>query len=273
MIEAVPDFPRILTIAGSDSGGGAGIQADLKTITQLGGFGMSAVTAITAQNTLGVHAVHAIPSDIVSRQIDVVLDDLGADAIKIGMLKSSDIIEAVAASLGRHSAVPVILDPVMVATSGDRLLDSAAVASLKRDLFVRADLITPNAPEASFLTGRELTSIDDAWRAAEMLVTLGAGAVLIKGGHGFGASRERVTDVFFDGSEFQSFEAARLDSRNTHGTGCTLSAAIATFLGSGKPLIEAVSLGIDYVRQAIATAPALGQGAGPLRHWAPGTQS
>ena len=253
--------PRVLIVAGSDSGGGAGLQADLKTVLALGGYGMTAVTALTAQNTEGVHAVLPVPADFVRRQMRVVLDDLGADAIKTGMLKDADIIAAVAAEL--PDGVPLVVDPVMIAKGGAALLDTAAIDALKRLLLPRTTVLTPNLPEAEALLGTAIGDLDAMKRAAEALLGLGPAAVLLKGGHLPG---ETVHDVLVDRSGVLVFSAPRIDSRHTHGTGCTLASALATGLGAGRPLADAVRRARDYVRAAIQAAPGFGRGHGPLGH-------
>ncbi len=254
---------RVLSIAGSDSGGGAGIQADIKTITCLGGYAMTAITALTAQNTLGVHGVVAVPETFVRQQIEVVLDDIGADCLKIGMLGTTSIIATVAQALRDFAAIiPVVLDPVMVAKGGQSLLDEDAVAAL-RDFIPRATVLTPNLPEAGVLIGRPLETEADMWAAVEPLRALGAGAVLLKGGH---LSGDDLLDVLIMPAEVVAFRGQRLDTRHTHGTGCTLSSAIATGLAQGMDLVAAVERGRDYVRGAMRVAPGLGGGHGPLAH-------
>ena len=253
--------PRILIVAGSDSGGGAGLQADLKTVLALGGFGMTAVTALTAQNTQGVHEVMAVPPAFVRRQMRVVLDDLGADAIKTGMLKDAGIIAAVAEELPPD--VPVVVDPVMIAKGGAALLDIAAIDALKRLLLPRTHVLTPNLPEAEALLGIEIIDLDGMKRAAEVLLGLGPAAILLKGGHLPG---DMVHDVLIDAGGLQVFSAPRIVSRHTHGTGCTLASAVATGLGAGLALTDAVVRARDYVREAIRTAPGFGHGHGPLGH-------
>ena len=253
--------PRILIVAGSDSGGGAGLQADLKTVLALGGYGMTAVTALTAQNTRGVHEVLAVPPDFVRRQMRVVLDDLGADAIKTGMLKDTGIITAVAAEL--PAGVPLILDPVMIAKGGAALLDLGAIDALKRLLLPRTRVLTPNLPEAEALLGREIVDLDGMKLAAEALLSLGPAAILLKGGHLPG---DRVHDVLIDRTGLQVFSGPRIVSRHTHGTGCTLASALATGLGAGMPLADAAMRARAYVREAIRTAPGFGHGHGPLGH-------
>ncbi len=256
---------RVLTIGGSDSGGGAGIQADIKTITALGGYTMTAITAVTVQNTTGVKAIHEVPAEIVGQQIRVVLDDLGADAIKTGMLHSPAIIKEVVACFDELGVTtPLVLDPVMVAKGGASLLEEAAVKAMKSKLIPRAALITPNIPEAEALTGLRIETQADQLRAGEALLALGARAALIKGGHMDG---DRVNDVLVarDGSH-QTFSSPRIDSKHTHGTGCTLASAIATFLAQGRSVQDAVARAHSYVREAIRTAPGFGHGHGPLNH-------
>lgn len=262
--------PIAVTIAGSDSGGGAGIQADLKTFSALGVYGASVVTALTAQNTLGVQAIHDVPAEFVARQIDSVFSDLRIGAVKIGMLSRPDVIAAVADGLARHAEmIPVVLDPVMVATSGDRLITEDAVAVLRERLLPRADLVTPNLPEADVLLGEEGRGHGEADGAgqARRLLALGARAVLVKGGHGTGP--ESVDHfVTVDGHE-RRLAAPRVETRNTHGTGCTLSAAIAGFLARGMALPEAVPAAKDYLTAAIGAADRLsiGRGHGPVHHF------
>ncbi|HEV2676633.1 MAG TPA: bifunctional hydroxymethylpyrimidine kinase/phosphomethylpyrimidine kinase [Aliidongia sp.] len=253
--------PRILIVAGSDSGGGAGLQADLKTVLALGGYGMTAVTALTAQNTLGVHEVLPVPASFVRRQMRVVLDDLGADAVKTGMLKDAGIIAAVAEEL--PDGVPLVVDPVMVAKGGAALLDPDAIDALKRLLLPRTTVLTPNLPEAEALLGLTIGDLDGMKRAAGILLGLGPAAVLLKGGHLPG---DMVHDVLADRSGIRIFSAPRIPSHHTHGTGCTLASALATGLGAGRPLAEAVARAREYVREAIRAAPGFGRGHGPLGH-------
>jgi len=259
-------YLRVLTIAGSDSGGCAGIQADLKTFQALGCFGMSAITAITVQNTVGVRAIHAVPLDILQGQIDAVLEDIGADAIKIGMLHAPEVAELVAAALDRHGARQVVFDPVMVAAGGDRLIADETVDVLVQRMFPRATLITPNLDEAALLLGRPLRSAEDLEPAARELVALGAPAVLLKGGHLAG---ETVVDVLATAQgEVRRYESPRIDTRNLHGAGCTLSSAVAARLAHGDRLHKAVEAARRYVWQALsAGAPVrTGGGRGPLNH-------
>ncbi|MBA3646885.1 MAG: bifunctional hydroxymethylpyrimidine kinase/phosphomethylpyrimidine kinase [Gemmatimonadaceae bacterium] len=255
-----------LTIAGSDSGGGAGIQADLKTFHRFGVFGTSAITAVTAQNTLGVRAWEAVSPALVREQIKAVAEDLAPSAFKTGMLGSAAVARSVAAAIREHHLVNYVLDPVMIATSGDSLLDEDALEVLRRDLIPLALVITPNSHEASALTGQPVASAHDAVRAAELLVKEhGAAAALVKGAHLDDAAE--IVDVLFVDKPIV-FRGARLQSRNTHGTGCTLSAAITAGLALGHPLEETVGAAISYVRNAIAAAPSLGRGSGPLGHHA-----
>ena len=260
-----PVPPVALTVAGSDSGGGAGIQADLKTFHQWGVYGTSALTAVTAQNTLGVQAVHPVPPATVAAQIESVAGDIRPGAVKSGMLATSEIVQAVAASLRRHDLGAYVLDPVMVATSGDVLLAPGAVASIREELLSLAALVTPNWPEAVMLTGVEDRSLRGMETAARDIVGRGAGAALVKGGHLEG---DEVVDLFWNGRRRRVFRGPRIDTRHTHGTGCTLSAAIAAGLARGAPLEAAVEDAVAWVRAAIAGAPGLGAGRGPLDHFA-----
>jgi len=255
---------RALIIAGSDSGGGAGIQADIKTVTALGGYAMTAITALTAQNTRGVHDVKSAPPDFIAKQIEVTASDLGVDAVKTGMLANAEIIDEVAKALDLYAKdAPAVIDPVMVAKGGASLLEDRAIDAVKAQLIPRAAVITPNAPEAQRLTGLTVATLDDQKRAGEALLEAGAGAALIKGGHLEG---EMVQDVLVTPEAIGVFEAPRQDTRNTHGTGCTLASAIAVRLAQGMDLSEAVREARDYVWKAIATAPGYGGGAGPLNH-------
>ena len=259
-------YARVLTIAGSDSGGGAGIQADLKTFAALGCYGMSAITALTAQNTVWVQAIHVVPPAFLRQQIDAVLDDIGADAVKIGMLHVPEVVQVVASALQRHGLERVIVDPVMVATSGDRLIAEETVAVLVRDVFPRALLITPNLDEAALLLGHTLSRREDLLPAAQALQALGAPAVLLKGGHLQG---DVVEDLLLerDGTVTR-LASERIATRNGHGTGCTLSSAIAAHLALGLDLASAVRRGRDFIVQAIAAGADVhtGQGHGPLNH-------
>jgi hydroxymethylpyrimidine/phosphomethylpyrimidine kinase len=253
-----------LTIAGSDSGGGAGIQADLKTFAAYGVFGTSAITALTAQNTCGVADVHVVPGAFVRAQIDAVLTDLGADAVKIGMLATASIIREVAGAIDAHRLSPVVLDPVMVAKGGSRLLDPDAVEAMRALMLVRATVVTPNLAEAEVLTGAAVRDTAGMEAAARALVAAGAGAALVKGGH---LESDQVVDLLWDGRDLHRFEARRIDTPHTHGTGCTLAAAIAAGHALGLPLGESAARAHRDVRAAIASAPGLGKGHGPLNHF------
>ncbi|CAA0098696.1 Hydroxymethylpyrimidine/phosphomethylpyrimidine kinase [Starkeya nomas] len=259
--------PIAVTIAGSDSGGGAGIQADLKTFSALGVYGASVITALTAQNTLGVTGIHDVPPAFIAAQIDAVFSDLAVDAVKIGMLSRPEAIEAVAAGLARHGQSTVVLDPVMIAASGDRLLVPEAVESLRSLLLPRALLITPNLPEAAALLDEApAENLAQVRGQAERLKALGPRAVLIKGGHGEGPES---TDVLLDEGGFFELSAPRVSTRNTHGTGCTLSSAIAAGLAKGLPLRAAVEGAKDYLTRALARSEELeiGRGHGPVHHF------
>ena len=259
-------YPRVLSIAGSDSGGGAGIQADLKTFSALGCFGMTAITALTAQNTMGVRAIHRVPPDMLAQQIDAVVVDIGVDAVKIGMLHAADVVHAVSLAIARHQLTRVVFDPVMVATSGAVLIDDAAIAVLVKELFPRADVITPNLDEAGLLVGRPLHSESDMESAATHLLAMGSKAVLLKGGHLQG---EVVADLLAHASGERTWmRDSRIHTANTHGTGCTLSSAIAAFLALGQNLSEAVQSARDYIRGALQAAAQVraGHGSGPLYH-------
>src|SRR5579872_6185502 len=254
-----------MTIAGSDSGGGAGIQADLKTFQALGVYGASTLTAITAQNTVGLTAVHEIPVDVIAAQIDAVVSDIGVDAAKTGMLASAEIIATVADRVRYWHLDRLVVDPVMVAKSGDRLLREDAVQALIGELLPLALVLTPNLPEAEVLVGRPLESEDDIRRAAREILELGPRTVVMKGGHRSGTAR----DLLFDGHEFHVFESERFDTANTHGTGCTFSAAIAAGLARGRSVEEAVGDAKRYLTEAIRLSTPLGHGHGPVAHdWA-----
>jgi hydroxymethylpyrimidine/phosphomethylpyrimidine kinase len=255
---------RVLVIAGSDSGGGAGVQADIKTITALGAFAATAITALTAQNTLGVFGVMAVPPEFIRQQIDVVMSDIGADVIKIGMLGDIATIETVRDALAAHAPdVPVVLDPVMVAKGGQALLAAQAVDSLRRQLLPRAAVITPNLPEAEALTGLTIGTEAEMRVAAAALLALGVPAVLLKGGHLASAT---VTDLLATPDGIEAFSAPRIETRHTHGTGCTTASALAAGLAQGLSLRDAVARARAYVRAAIAAAPGFGHGHGPLDH-------
>ena len=266
-------YTRVLSIAGSDSGGGAGIQADLKTFAALGCYGMTAITALTAQNTLGVSAIHGVPPEMLKAQLCAVFDDIGVDAVKIGMLHAPEIVRTVAWALKHHAVKQVVLDPVMVATSGDRLITPDTVQVLVDELFPLATVITPNLDEAALLLGRPIGAAHELEAAAHDLLAMGAPAVLLKGGHlpGF-----EVVDLLVTNSgPVQRLASMRINSRNTHGTGCTLSSAIASHLALGEPLDRAVALARGYILQAIEQGADVytGAGHGPLNHgFAPAVQ-
>lgn len=257
---------RVLIIAGSDPSGGAGIQADIKTVTALGGYAATAITALTVQNTLGVSAVHPVEPAIIAAQIDAVMSDIGADAIKIGMIGDVETATVIEKALSDHSDIPVVLDPVLIATSGDALAADGVAAFIRDRLTARAAIITPNIDEAAALTGMEITDRAAMIAAGDALVVLGAGAALIKGGH---LSGDAVEDALVSKSGSRIFSNPRLQTMSTHGTGCTLASAIATGLAQGLPMQTAVKRAIDYVHKAIKTAPGYGGGHGPLNHGHP----
>lgn len=260
-----PDAPPVaLTIAGSDSGGGAGIQADLKTFHAHRVFGTSAVTAVTAQDTRGVHGVQPVDPGVVADQIRLVADDLDPAACKSGMLANAEVVRAAARALEESDAGKYVLDPVMVAASGDPLLEDAAVAAVRSELLPRCSAVTPNLHETEMLLGRVVEDEEAMREAAAELVREGAGSALVKGGHLRG---EEVVDVWTDGEATRTWRANRIDTGNSHGTGCTLSAAIAAGLARGWAMEDAVRSGLHFTRQALATAPGLGRGNGPLNHW------
>ena len=256
---------RVLIIAGSDSGGGAGIQADIKTVTALGGYAMTAITALTAQNTQGVFGIHEVPPAFIARQLEVVLEDIGADCIKVGMLHRPDVIDAVCDVLqAKAPGVPVVVDPVMVAKGGASLLETEAVATLKRRMILLATVLTPNIPEAAALTGIRIRDRESALAAGMMLSTLGPKYVLLKGGHMEG---DTVVDLLFEERQLlEAFEGPRLRTSNTHGTGCTTASAIAAGLAQGMTMRDAVARARAYVFEAIRTNPGFGRGHGPLNH-------
>jgi hydroxymethylpyrimidine/phosphomethylpyrimidine kinase len=255
---------RVLIIAGSDSGGGAGIQADIKTVSMLDAFAATAITALTAQNTEGVFGVLPVPPDFIGQQIEVVLDDIGADAIKTGMLHDAAVIETIAAVLDERAvAVPLVVDPVMVAKGGARLIDPDAIDALKRLLISRADVVTPNLPEAEVLSGKTIGSVAEMRAAGEKLLALGCRGALVKGGH---LSGDTVPDVLVTREGIRLWESPRIETRHTHGTGCTLASAIAAGLAQGMAVEIAVERARAYVQRAIAGAPGLGRGHGPLDH-------
>ena len=255
---------RVLIVAGSDSGGGAGIQADIKTVTALGGYAATAITALTAQDTNTVHGVHSVPADFVAEQMRVVLADIGADCIKTGMIHSAPIIEAVADAAARYGeGVPLVVDPVLVAKGGASLLEDSAMRALGTTLIGQADLVTPNIPEAERLTGLTIVTVDDMARVAERIHELGPKAVLVKGGH---LESDEITDLLSHAGGIERFHAHRIESRHTHGTGCTLASAIATGIAQGMGLVDAVARARRYLRAAIEAAPGLGTGHGPVNH-------
>ncbi|MBR9824184.1 MAG: bifunctional hydroxymethylpyrimidine kinase/phosphomethylpyrimidine kinase [Alphaproteobacteria bacterium] len=265
MLEGQEHRGRVLIVAGSDSGGGAGIQADIKAVSAMGGYAMTAITAITVQNTLGVSGIHPIPDETVADQMRAVLGDLGADAIKTGMLATASLIDTLARVLEEEAAhLPLILDPVMVATSGDRLINEEAETALRDQLLPRATLITPNALEAQHLTGIEITDLHSQIEAARALIDAGAGAALVKGGHMEG---ETLRDVLVSSRGLEVMERPRLHTRHTHGTGCTLASAIAARIALGHSLPEAVESAGEYLHEAIKRAPGFGQGHGPVDHF------
>ena len=256
--------PTALTIAGSDSGGGAGIQADLKTFAALGVYGTSAIAAITAQNTVGVTAVLALEADLVTAQIEAVAGDIQIHATKTGMLATAAIVEAVAAAIADLDLPNVVVDPVMVATSGDRLVDDEGIRTLRVELLPRARVVTPNIPEAEALSGMRITSSDTAREAARRIAAMGPSAVIVKGGHSPG---DEIVDLLLDGGHFHEFRTTRVATRHTHGTGCTFASAIAAFLALGRSLPEATALAQAYVVGAVRHGIPVGRGHGPLDHF------
>ena len=253
-----------LTVAGSDSGGGAGIQADLKTFAAHGVFGLSAVTAVTAQNSVGITGIHAVPAVVVAKQIEAVVSDFGVSAAKTGMLLSAEIIEAVAASIETLAVPHLVVDPVMTATSGDLLLADEAVEALKTELVRRASVVTPNRPEAERLTGRPITSLSETRDAARRIHDMGPRAVIITGGHGRCSD---VVDVFYDGHDLIEFGAPRIDTTHSHGTGCTFSAAVAAELALRRTFADATQRAKSYVEQCLRHPLGIGHGSGPLDHF------
>ena len=254
---------KILIIAGSDSSGGAGVQADIKTVTSLGSYAMTAVTAVTAQNTKGVYAVIPIKPKEIEKQITYSCKDIKPNAIKIGMLHSSKVIISVASALKKIKTSKIILDPVMIAKGGARLINQSAIKTLKNKLIKKAYLLTPNIPEAEVLTNTKIKNLDDMIYAAQILIKFGVKNVLIKGGH---RKSKYLEDILLNHKEIKIFKNKKIKTRNTHGTGCTLSSAIATFLSCGKPLKKSCELGIKYVNQAIGSNPNYGKGHGPINH-------
>jgi hydroxymethylpyrimidine/phosphomethylpyrimidine kinase len=256
---------KALTIAGSDSGGGAGIQADLKTFQELDVFGMSAITAVTAQNTLGVQGVYPLPVEAIVQQLQSIADDLAPQAIKTGMLFSSELIEAVAGAIKSNKWTNVVIDPVMIAKGGASLLQQEAIQALKKSLIPLATVITPNIPEAEVLTELTIKTMDDRKEAAKILAAYGATTVVIKGGHG---QEEEANDLIYDGHEFHVISSPRIQTQNTHGTGCTFSAAITAELAKGKKVVEAVKVAKKFIHMAIKHDLYIGSGHGPTNHWA-----
>ncbi|MBR7554665.1 bifunctional hydroxymethylpyrimidine kinase/phosphomethylpyrimidine kinase [Allobacillus sp. GCM10007491] len=256
---------KALTIAGSDSGGGAGIQADLKTFQELDAYGMSIITAVTAQNTLGVHGVYPVPIEGIVEQIDAIGNDMGTNALKTGMLFSSEIIEAVSERIHHYQWDNVVIDPVMIAKGGAKLLQDEAVNALIDTLIPLSTVVTPNIPEAEMITNRKINTVEDRKKAAKDIVQMGATSVVMKGGHG---SADDVVDLFFDGETFVEMTSPRIDTRHTHGTGCTFSAAITAELAKGVEIKQAVLTAKDFIRAAIETELGIGEGHGPTNHWA-----
>jgi hydroxymethylpyrimidine/phosphomethylpyrimidine kinase len=254
---------RVLIVAGSDSGGGAGIQADIKTVSALGGYAATAITALTAQNTLGVHGVIGVEPEFIAQQMTVVLEDVGADCIKSGMLHNSDVINIVVDTLSAWSDIPLVVDPVMFAKGGHSLLEDEATVALKTRLLPCAFVVTPNIPEAETLSGMTIKSVADMKLACQKICDFGCDAVLLKGGHMEG---DRLSDVLYADGAFDIFEDDRIPSRHTHGTGCTLASSIAAGIADAMSLVDAVARGRAYVREAIRTAPGYGAGHGPLNH-------
>jgi len=257
--------PRALTIAGSDSGGGAGIQADLKTFTALRVFGMSVITSVTAQDTNSVLGIQNLSPEFVELQIDAVVNDIGVDAVKIGMLSTKDIVSSVAAKVKEHGLKKIVLDPVMVAKGGSILLNQEAVQTLIKELLPHAFIVTPNIPEAEVISGLEISSVEDMKEAARKIKDMGPENVLVKGGHLDQYSD--AIDILYDGNDFHEFKSERIHTKNTHGTGCTYSAAICAGLAKGAPIFEAVKEAKDYVTLAIQNSFDLGSGHGPLNHF------
>ncbi|OMP66186.1 bifunctional hydroxymethylpyrimidine kinase/phosphomethylpyrimidine kinase [Domibacillus epiphyticus] len=256
---------KAMTIAGSDSGGGAGIQADLKTFQELGVFGTSAITAVTAQNTLGVHGVYPMSADAVEKQIDAVIQDIGLDALKTGMLFSTEIIEAVASKIKEHNITNVIVDPVMIAKGGAPLLQEEAMGALKTSLLPLALVVTPNIPEAEAISGVTIKSVEDKEKAAKVIASFGVKNVLIKGGHDEG---NKTIDLLYDGESFYTFTGQRIDTKDTHGTGCTFSAAMTAAIAKGGSVRVAAETAKQFIQAAIEDGINIGNGHGPTNHWA-----
>lgn len=259
---------RVLSVAGSDPGGGAGIQADLKTITVLGGFGMSVVTAITVQNTLGVQDIYCLPPDLVARQFDALASDIGIDAVKTGMLPNREIMAVVVRKIREYGLTMVVVDPVLAAKRGEVLMNADTIALLMEELLPQTLVVTPNIPEAEVLSGIIIASREDMRKAALIIHQTGVGNVVIKGGH-LPGMREDCLDILYDGDNFHEFSSPRIDTKDTHGTGCTYASALATFLAGGSTVREAVTGAKDYVTAAIRHAWRLGGGQGPVNHLAP----
>lgn len=254
---------KVLTIAGSDSCGGAGIQADLKTFSAHKVYGMSIITAVTAQNTQGVFAVHDIPTDMIKKQIEVIFDDIHVDAVKIGMVSKTETIKAIADTLSKYSVQNLVIDPVMVSKSGFHLLQPEAKEALINYLLPMATLVTPNLPEAEVITGLKISTLEDMKKSADLIRKIGPKYVLIKGGHLDG----EATDILYDGNEFIYYNSPRINTKNTHGTGCTLSSAIASNLGNGLPMKEAIEKAKLYITGAIENSFPIGKGVGPVHHF------
>jgi hydroxymethylpyrimidine/phosphomethylpyrimidine kinase len=267
MMMKIAQYPTVLTIAGSDSGGGAGIQADLKTISALGCYGSSVITALTAQNTIGVQGIHSIPATFVKQQLESVLTDIVPDAIKIGMVHNNELVETIACVLKKYPSIPVVFDPVMIASSGDRLIEESTVNRIIEALFPAVTLITPNMDEAALLAGMPVETLDHMWQAGEKIMQLGCNALLLKGGH---LKTKKLTSLLFQkNGGIKTFESSYIDSNNTHGSGCTLSSAIASFLALGELLPDAIFHAQDYVHEAILYGRNVitGKGTGPLNHF------
>ncbi len=254
---------KVLVIAGSDSSGGAGIQADIKTITALGSYAMTAITAVTSQNTLGINSIIPIPINVISKQIEFTSKDIKPDAIKIGMLHSERVIKTVLKSLNKINSKKIIIDPVMIAKGGQRLIDKKSIRLLKNNLLKKAALVTPNIPEAEILSGISIRTVQDMINAAKKINILGVKNVLVKGGH---LKSRKIHDVLLNNNKVEIFNSKKIITKNTHGTGCTLSSAIATFYSCGKTLKKSCELGINYVNRAIMTGPNYGKGHGPINH-------
>lgn len=260
-------YPSVLTIAGFDGSGGAGIQADIKTASALGCFSTSVLTALPVQNTQGVRTIYPIPVEAVADQIEAILDDIFPDAIKIGMVHTPQLVETIVSTLGKYKKIPLVFDPVMVATSGHRLIEEDTIAAITEKLFPIADVITPNMDEAAILAKMKVETLEDLYAAGKEIKKLGCRSILLKGGH---QETSTITSLFYDKHEtFHSFETVKFNTNNTHGSGCTLSSAIASYLAQGKTLYDAVSLGQDYVYQAIDNGKDVqtGHGNGPLNHF------